>query len=102
MLLVELNLIAGQMAHVWVYPEEWKGRIPKEKHQPTILQALGEEEVMLVEGVMPSSLRNNAIDAVGIGLYFLGRMEPVRAHKQISKRKVRPSHKRNPRRLALK
>jgi hypothetical protein len=103
--LVELNLIAGHVGSEWVYPDEWKGRVPKEIHQPRILKALTPEELYLVEGVRPPTLRHNAIDAVGIGLYCLGRLKPEvqdvqrkRSALLVGKSQVRPSPSRKRRR----
>lgn len=72
--LVHANLVAGHVGTDWVYPHTWKGMVPKEEHQPKILAALAPEELALVEAVMPPYLRHNMIDAVGIGLYDVGRL----------------------------
>lgn len=72
--LMDLNIIAGRLGTVWVTPEQWKGCVPKEIHQPRILSRLMMEELYLVRAVLPPSLRHNAIDAVGIGLHHLGRL----------------------------
>ena len=74
--LMDLNVIAGAMGTEWVTPAEWKGHVPKDIHQPRILKALTPEERKIVMAVGPPSLRHNAIDAVGIGLYALKRMRP--------------------------
>jgi hypothetical protein len=75
-ILVELNGIAGHVGNMWVEPGEWKGRLSKELHQPRILATLSATELALVMAVNPPSLRHNTIDAVGIGLWHLGRLTP--------------------------
>jgi len=74
--LMDLNVIAGALGREWVTPAQWKGHAPKEIHQPRILKALDARERELVSCVKPPSLRHNAIDAVGIGLFALGRLRP--------------------------
>ncbi len=74
--LMDLNVIAGAMGTEWVTPSEWKGHVPKDIHQPRILKALDARERALVLFVNPPSLRHNAIDAIGIGLFALGRLRP--------------------------
>ena len=56
---------------------EWKGSVPKSKHQPRILTRLEFFETAIVENVMPKGLRHNAIDAVGLALWACGRMRPA-------------------------
>lgn len=57
---------------------EWKGRVPKNIHHPRIVAALtdGEPEVLSrgLEGV-PKTNRKEVLDAVGIGLYHLDRID---------------------------
>lgn len=72
--LIHTNLIAGHVGTEFVYPQDWKGMVPKATHQPKILACLSPEELALVEAVMPPSLRHNVIDAVGIGLHDVGRL----------------------------
>lgn len=54
-------------------PREWKGQVPKETHNRRILAKLHKDEVENIE-TCPESLRHNVVDAVGIGLFYLGRM----------------------------
>ncbi len=49
-------------------PSAWKGQVPKDVHGPRILRALAPAERCLV----PAN-EHDAVDAVGIGLYALGR-----------------------------
>lgn len=52
-------------------PREWKSNVPKDIHQARLYAALPPKERSLVDAVKPASLRHNALDAVGIGKYFL-------------------------------
>lgn len=53
-----------------VQPSVWKGQVPKKVHGARIIEALKKEEI---EKAM--SIKNhNTIDAVGIGLWALGRL----------------------------
>lgn len=60
-------------------PAEWKGQVPKEVMCARIVARLDEAERAIVEAVLPASKRHNAIDAVGLGLRHLGRLERKRA-----------------------
>jgi hypothetical protein len=51
-----------------VRPSEWKGLVPKRIHTARTLAKLSREERLLVDGA-----RHDVIDAVGIGLWRLGR-----------------------------
>lgn len=61
----------------YVEPDEWKGgSIPKEIHQPRIWAKLTDAEKSVLDvackGMAPSK-RHNVVDAVGIGLWGVGR-----------------------------
>jgi hypothetical protein len=79
--LLSVNVHAGQWirsvnaAHTRrLKPHEWKGGLSKERHQPRILEALSNlEHANIVKG-LPASKQHNVIDAIGIGLFDLGRM----------------------------
>ncbi len=80
--LADFNCIAGQLAG-WhgelVTPAQWKGAVPKEVHQPRILAALtaAEQGVLDAAKVAPT-LKNNVVDAIGLGLWAVGRLgQPV-------------------------
>lgn len=82
--LLELAVMAGRLeqtyverqAHVErVLPTTWKGSVPKEHHHPHVVKCLAPDEVL----VMPLRPRAkdhdpNMLDAVGLGLWKLGRM----------------------------
>lgn len=74
--LLKLNIIAGHLATEWVTPSQWKGFVIKSIHQPRILAKLSDEERAVLAGCKcPPSLLHNVVDAIGIGLYCLGRMK---------------------------
>ena len=54
-------------------PKEWKGQVPKPIHNKRVEKTLNPKERTKILG-LPASTRHNVIDAVGIGLYHLGRM----------------------------
>ena len=70
----------GRVAAVrLVAPEDWKGQVPKIVHQARIIDKLEPGEVRIVRPWMESD-RNwkDICDAVGIGLWFVGRLEGTR------------------------
>jgi hypothetical protein len=63
--------------HTYV-PAKWKGQVPKDIHNKRILARLDAEERAILDAVKcPASLKHNVIDAVGIGLFHLGRIGGV-------------------------
>lgn len=81
--LADFNATAGQLVGIngeLFTPEVWKGAVPKHIHQPRILKALTPEERFVLKSVtegMNGSLVHNVIDAVGIGMFSLGRLVPA-------------------------
>jgi hypothetical protein len=78
--LIQLAFFAGLFAGSsgctvgWLHPHEWKGQRPKEVDNRYTLSILSEEEREMVKRVKcPESLRHNMIDAIGIGLWKVGR-----------------------------
>lgn len=61
------------------FPREWKGTIDADKMTDRIERRLDRVEKAMIE-TCPASLRHNVIDAIGIGLKELGRLEPVRVY----------------------
>lgn len=55
------------------YPREWKGQMPKEPCNQMVLDRLSESEKKAVAGY--GALQHNILDAIGIGLKYLGRFE---------------------------
>lgn len=61
---------------VLVAPRTWKGGVPKDIHQRRILAKLTAPEVARLEAALVNvlpTLRHNVVDAVGIGLWAVGR-----------------------------
>ena len=58
-----------------VKPKEWKGSIKKEVMLKRILGRLTEPELALIKAInLPKSTEHNVVDAIGIGLFALGRL----------------------------
>lgn len=86
--LVSIAIVAGAAAAllggywrttevVFVEPRTWKGSVLKDVHNIRIIKLLNKEEhLILNDGVAsaPTSLVHNVVDAVGLGLYQLGRI----------------------------
>jgi len=59
---------------VHVRPHDWKGNRPKEIDNAYTLSKLTDAERAVIDGAqIPKSKLHNAIDAVGIGLWYLNR-----------------------------
>jgi len=60
----------------YVEPLRWKGQVPKDIHHARVFAKLDDHEKAIVDecgrGIAPSK-RHNMIDAVGLGLYKVGR-----------------------------
>jgi hypothetical protein len=65
----------------WYYPKTWKGNVDKAAHQPRILSTLSDVERACITTVRAKALMHNVIDAVGIGLFHLGRMDRGKTRK---------------------
>lgn len=86
--LTPLCAVGGALAgvfidtEVWsVAPSEWKGQATKEAMTTRILGRLSIYEQEILDerlSTVAKSLRHNVIDAVGIGLHALGRLERKR------------------------
>lgn len=84
-----LCLVAGGLAALFpgadirsVEPAEWKGQVPKGVMGKRVRGRLCAAEAGVLaraEAAVAASLRHNAVDAVGIGLWALGRLERRRA-----------------------
>jgi hypothetical protein len=75
--LIEVAFAAGKCSAFFqevkrLYPRDWKGTMPKEKMTARIESRLTPTEFAQV--LTRGALRHNALDAVGIGLYTLGRL----------------------------
>lgn len=63
--------------HVCPLPVTWKGTLDKEVHHPRVIKRLTAVENLRLESGLSDlalSLRHNVLDAVGLGLWHLGRM----------------------------
>ena len=65
--------IASRRVTETVFPSDWKGNVPKEVMTERIRRALTDEERARIEKC-PASLMHNVLDAVGIGLHKLNRI----------------------------
>lgn len=59
-------------------PHEWKGSIDGDVMCARIMTRLDGVERAIVDAVLPESKRHNAIDACGLGLHHLGRLQAKR------------------------
>ena len=58
---------------VTVFPSDWKGNVPKDMMTERIRRALEDGERGRIEKC-PASLMHNVLDAIGIGLWKMGRI----------------------------
>ena len=75
--LLDVAGVAGALAAIyeevcWVFPQEWKGQVPKEVMNARVMKRLTPEEAGRIVSV--GSKDHNTLDAVGIGLHHLGRL----------------------------
>ena len=69
--------------HTLYKPREWKGQLTKDACHARITERLSEEEARtLIHSLsfVSATLRHNALDAVGIGLFHLGRLTKKRVY----------------------
>jgi hypothetical protein len=59
------------------YPVQWKGSVDKEVHNDRVLKRLTPAEREVIPK-LPKSKLHNVIDAIGLGLWALGRMQQER------------------------
>ena len=80
--LVDLAIVVGGIlavsrstanAALLVRPAEWKGQLPKDVSAKRVISILGEDERSAIELPTASRLYHNVLDAIGIGLWRLGR-----------------------------
>lgn len=75
--ILKLAALAGQCVARYrtcttVSPQRWKGQLPKAVCQKRVFSRLTKKEITLASWGLVK-LDHNAWDAIGIGLYFLGR-----------------------------
>lgn len=66
---VDADAYYGYLARIW------KKSLQKDYNLDLIESLLSPEELACIED-MPASIRHNAIDAIGLGLYHIGRLTP--------------------------
>lgn len=69
---IERGTVCGASVTL-VKPSEWKGQVPKDIHHKRVLAALDKSEAAAIPQ-MAQSQRHNALDAVALGLWRLGRL----------------------------
>lgn len=67
-------LDAPGLSVIHYLPMGWKGQLPKEVMCERIVQRLSPEERTLIHDV--GHLTHNVIDSIGVGLHYLGRLNP--------------------------
>ena len=67
--IIRLNIEYPLCKKTYFYPDQWKGSVPKPIHNKRTLDALSIKEKTLFD-----TTDHNVIDAVGIGLFALGRV----------------------------
>ncbi len=78
--IIQLACTTGAICHavaakerVEYLPRQWKQQVPKDVMCARIESKLTAAEIATFEP-MPKTLRHNAVDSVGIGLFYLGRL----------------------------
>ncbi len=84
--LIKVSLIAGAAASAFgcgtwtavnfVEPRTWKGSVPKDIHNMRTLDKLDPDELLVYTErtlYMPVGIVHNMVDAIGLGLYEIGR-----------------------------
>jgi len=64
-----------------VFPADWRGQVPKEVMTERISRAISNDERRGIEKCY-ASLMHNVLDAIGIGLWKLGRINQKRIHNE--------------------
>lgn len=57
----------------YIEPQRWKGQLPKKRCNDLVEAKLFIQEKSLLNKIKPLSAKHNVLDAVGIGLYAVGR-----------------------------
>jgi hypothetical protein len=59
-----------------VRPAQWKGQTPKAIHHARFLEALAPSELAILDQYSgPAKHRKEVLDAIGLGLFYLGRID---------------------------
>ena len=79
-LLFLAQMVGGVLArvdhfeHRIVLPRVWTGGVPKPVRQRRFLSQCSDRERAMIEAIKPASKRHNAIDAITMGAWHLGRL----------------------------
>lgn len=73
------GLLNRRVSRAFYLPHAWKGSIKAGAFCDRVLERLDRDECAVLEAVKPAGLRHNAIDATGLILKHLGRLERARA-----------------------
>jgi hypothetical protein len=83
--LLALCGVDGALAMAYPYtpvdcfvPSDWKGQLKKQPCHARIRSRLSEAEREVMDAITPASLAHNVFDAIGVGLFRLGRFDRVR------------------------
>jgi hypothetical protein len=57
----------------YIEPQRWKGQLPKKRCNAIVEAKLSEQEKRLLNNIKPVSAKHNVLDAIGIGLFSVGR-----------------------------
>lgn len=57
----------------YIEPNRWKGQLKKEISNKMVERKLNPEEAKLLNNIKPKSAQHNVLDAIGIGLFIVGR-----------------------------
>lgn len=57
----------------YIEPQRWKGQLPKKRCNEIVEAKLFIQEKSLLNKIKPLSAKHNVLDAIGIGLYGVGR-----------------------------
>lgn len=78
--ILELQGVAGAVCvrlsapdQIGYLAREWGGAVPKPVKNARVESKLTPDELAAIDPAIPASMRNHVLDAIGIGLYHLGR-----------------------------
>lgn len=81
--IITLAIRAGEVGGIWSYitgvtpeyiePSRWKGQVPKKRMNEIVEAKLTPQELKLLNNIRPKSAQHNVLDAIGIGLFLVGR-----------------------------
>lgn len=80
--LIDVSLVAGGIAArsglrkpEFIRPRVWKGNVPKDIMTKRIVDHMDADEFDIFEAIdVPKGLQHNVLDAIGIGLWKVGRL----------------------------